>query len=560
MERKPSEILDSEIRKRNIGPGDREYAVWDTTGGLTDELREANILNTLGNTYLMRGAESVEDPNIPTLDVVLSRLGVKADDDPTGIKAARKFVDEFSTKHDAWKKKITNDPAWGERGWETVYDLFKKTSNDLMNYDIKEGRKKIASGEVDKGFDWLQAKAANLVFPRAVKAVEEGRDPTGGEWARDAFSNAAYAVPFGRVAKVATKGAPVVLRAVSAPASQFVAPTVVAGVDEAANPETDFTTDVLAGGLTNLGVNRVLGPMIGRGIATGRGAISTRLPSSVRNVLEGKPRAIDRADDLVRTSRETLKKEERGLSKGLSSPEDIPSREEVRNATKILEISKAVDEPFRTPDGRIVIDRATNKPISVKDIIGITEKQRGDELMAREAPNVVGSAIQQVLHPNTVLPNGTMSKAFREGAKSYTDILRSNNDLMALFKNSPKFLSKEITPDVMDIGTAYAVNQFGNKSDKPANLAGAAVGVDVDKLRKDSEKSKAKTQARIAVSDILSASPDVTEEDAKYLEMVRKNPDVLKFSQDDGFKQWLLRRGHSILSGTPAHRPIWEVK
>ena len=103
------------------------------------------------------------------------------------------------------------------------------------------------------------------------------------------------------------------------------------------------------------------------------------------------------------------------------------------------------------------------------------------------------------------------------------------------------------------------MNQYGSSSNA-ANVAGAPFGVDVKKAQADNASRKARADAQSAIGTILSASPELTEEDRFYLGKVSENPDVLKFSQDDGLKQWLLRRGHSILKGTPAHRPLWEVR
>lgn len=66
-------------------------------------------------------------------------------------------------------------------------------------------------------------------------------------------------------------------------------------------------------------------------------------------------------------------------------------------------------------------------------------------------------------------------------------------------------------------------------------------------------------EVRNAACNHILGGGGLTDEDERYLRMISENPKILKFSQDDGFKVWLLKRGHQLLQGTPAHRPLWEV-
>ena len=532
----PSEIIGSRDIK-GLPVSDRIHNVVDTTGGLTDELYNTQIMRSLGNTApaYLDPAEWEDEPGIPTLDVVLSKLGVKADNDPTGVKAARKFVDEFAKKQGAWKKKVEKDPAFGKRGWETVKDLFKQTSNDLMNYDIAEGRRKIATGEGEKGLDWLQTKAANIMFPRATKAVAEGRDPTAGEWGRDAIANAAYAVPFGGVARAVAPASKVLQLG-----SQAVAPVGVALMDKAADPDytwSDVATDAIIGTGANLGVNKFLAPKIGQVIGTAKGGIARRVPRAVREALEDNPTARDLAEATVEKAGQVLKSPVKsageiagdiasGATKGVSKDEKATAQA----VKEIYDVSK--QKMFGA------------KPSTILKVVAETENP--EELTQKEVADMVGRIVAG-------------SKKASSGKDVYTKVLEKNPELLSLFQEQS--IKGAFTPTNML--KTYGVNQIG--SSDPA-IARAAInsltlgGVDVDRLRKDASEAKAKSNAQTAVSKILSATPELTEEDAKYLKIVEENPDVLKFSQDVGLKQWLLRRGHAILQGTPAHRPLWEVR
>lgn len=562
----PSEIITSRDRRR-LPVSDHIHNVVDTTGGLTDELYNTEIMRTLGKTapaYLDE-SEWDKEPIVPDLKSVLSKLGVKAEDDPTGVKAARKFVEEFPKKRDVWKKKVEKDPAFGTRGWETVYDLFKQTATDLMDYDIAENRRKIASGEDEKGLGYLQAQVANFMFPRAVKAVEEGRSPTSGEWARDVAANAAYAVPVSRILGGVTKAAPSIVKGGVQAAGQFAAPTAVAGMDYAFDPNYDSgdaATDITVGGLTNLGVNRILGPYLANKIGAVSGKVSRgRLPVKIRDVLEGSPSAQEKAAGLVKDSENLLKGEERALAAGLASDAAPASKASLEEARLIKEIAAAPDAPYITPDGKTVIDAATGKPLTGKDLVSIIEKKKGDEILAREAEDVLGSVTQQVTHPATAPRAGAaFGDAFTKGKKSYADVLRAHPEMKSVFRPEARFLSTDVDASrVLAPFMTYSVNMFGSGTDKAANLAGAALGTDAKEMKESNEKRRAEKAHKAAVSEILGGD-NLTDEDYRYLEKLRDNPKMLKFSQDEGFKTWLLKRGHRLLQGTPAHRPLWEVE
>lgn len=539
----------NERRAMGVPVPSRILDVMDTTQGLTDELYAGNVKSAFGSSApaWVEKSDIEDEPNVPTLDVVLSKLGVKADDDPTGIKAARKFVEDFAKKQDSWKKKVERDPSFGKRGWETVKDLFKQTSNDLMNADIQKERYKAMHDGTARGF------LANLMFPRAVKAGEEGRDPEMNEWVRDAASNVAYAVPVGRVAKILSKGAPAAVKVGAQGLSQAVAPTAVAGMDYAVDPEYDLqdaATDAAVGTLANLGVNKVLGPAIGRGLSTAMGKVSSRIPPSVKAILEGSSTPRELADETIANAEKKLAQAEEkfasgNLREGVAT--SIP-KDEIASAKGITEVADAAGKTLQV---------SKDKALSPSEVIQAVERATKGNLKKSNESDVIGSVVQQLNHPKTAptVQNPKVSKEFREGAKRYSKIIEANPELKTLFAPQPKVsVANILTP-----AETYAVNQYGSSSNA-ANVAGAPFGVDVKKAQADNASRKAKSDAQGAIGKILSASPDLTDEDQKYLRMVEENPDVLKFSQDDGLKQWLLRRGHSILQGTPAHRPLWEVR
>ena len=57
--------------------------------------------------------------------------------------------------------------------------------------------------------------------------------------------------------------------------------------------------------------------------------------------------------------------------------------------------------------------------------------------------------------------------------------------------------------------------------------------------------------------------PELDERDVRYLKVIGKNPDVVKFGfseAPDDFKIWLLEKGNDIIRNTEAYRPLWDIE
>ena len=361
-------------------------------------------------------------------------------------------------------------------------------------------------------------------------------------------------LPVGRVAKVATKAAPAAVKFGAGTLSQFVAPTAVATADYAVDDNYDsgdLGTDALVGGLTNLGVNRVLGPAIGRGVGTLAGKVSTRMSPTVRATLEGAPTPLDLAEEKIARANKVLDLANKpfnamnlvqGMSTGISAGEKA-------SAQGIKEVAEAAGKTLEDSKGKFM------KP---SEVIADIERITKGALKEEHENDVVGSVIQQLNHPETLKKGGkgVVTKEFREGAQRYSKIISENPELKALFAPTPKVSATNVLSPL----ETYAVNQWGSSKNAPAVAAGSAFGIDVKKLKDDNTARKVKEQSKVAASQVLSDMGGLTDEDRMYLGQIRENPKILTFSQDDGFKQWLLRRGHSLLKGTAAHRPLWEVR
>ena len=81
-----------------------------------------------------------------------------------------------------------------------------------------------------------------------------------------------------------------------------------------------------------------------------------------------------------------------------------------------------------------------------------------------------------------------------------------------------------------------------------------------DEEHQEAQDRKTKKEVEgVKASRIL----DLDARDIKYLDAVANDPSIMQFGfaeNPDDFKLWLLERGHKLLSGTGAHRPLWEVE
>lgn len=115
------------------------------------------------------------------------------------------------------------------------------------------------------------------------------------------------------------------------------------------------------------------------------------------------------------------------------------------------------------------------------------------------------------------------------------------------------------------------VNRYGSDKDAKVgagifNMVGMT-GVDPVKALEDfrDEEKASQKQKRVdrQVSKIIGGMEGLDERDKKYLDVISKNPDVVKFGfseAPDDFKIWLLERGNRLIRGTEAYRPIWDIE
>lgn len=117
------------------------------------------------------------------------------------------------------------------------------------------------------------------------------------------------------------------------------------------------------------------------------------------------------------------------------------------------------------------------------------------------------------------------------------------------------------------------VNRYGK--DKDANYAlnmagGALAAVDgpnvaqtVKEVREKEHQEPKDRKTKKQVEAVKGTTLGLTPRDEKYLQAVADDPSIMQFGfaeNPDDFKLWLLERGHDLLKGTGAHRPLWEIE
>lgn len=119
------------------------------------------------------------------------------------------------------------------------------------------------------------------------------------------------------------------------------------------------------------------------------------------------------------------------------------------------------------------------------------------------------------------------------------------------------------------------VNRYG--SDKDAKIGAAilpSIGIqsNIDPLKvveeiRDDERTDMRNRKTASEMDSILKATDVLGLDSRdigYIKAVQEDPSILTRGiagkEGDDFKIWLLEKGHRLLRGTSAHRPLWDVE
>ena len=176
---------------------------------------------------------------------------------------------------------------------------------------------------------------------------------------------------------------------------------------------------------------------------------------------------------------------------------------------------------------------------------------RGGKMAAGELTNSAGSGMTQAVR-----------KAISDFGKS-----RAERGLPAPTTRIGKIL------DAAEMAApTLLVNRYGN--DRDAKIGASilngigASGIDpvkpIEEIRDEERADMRNRRAAADISKVLEASERLDDRDIEYLKAVQDDPSIMTRGiagkKGDDFKIWLLEKGHRLLRGTSAHRPLWDVE
>lgn len=634
-----AEEIIAERRNAKLPVPGRIDTLMYATPGVTGQLFTNNLLDSLGGSYqwLSEPLERNDEAAVPTLKSVVSMLATKdksltddpgADKGKPGAKTAMdKFIDDFPKKRAKWRDIILEDKAMGKRGWDTVEKLWQQASTDKMYQDIAKARYAAMNGldpetgEIIHPLEWMAGKLGGAFTPRSQKANEEGRDATPSEFLMDVLQNAAYAVPMAGAEAAAARAVanPLASKVLGATVGAALAPAAIATADYALGTQPysgplDAVVDAGIGTATNLGVGKVLAPIIGQ-LAT-LGNARGKIPQYVIDFLEGSKFERTKARDIISEAEQALKKHANEtnqqyatkLRKGktpdrltdeqaIDYEDIIATRDYARNAKLKEEFADAWKNGMEAGDYGVFrpLRDPTAPRVEWDDLLNVQRGKKPLGKMVEEA--LPGSNLGEDLSGGTYA--NYLENFGGRPERQVSRALSKHPELISLFDDRTL---KQILNDpelLFDMGRTWAINKAGN--DVAASRVLSRYGIDVGNLRKWQDEERRKAGIRTTVSTILDADErakdnaiaetqssssmgtssasaampsqvlgpgapaQLSEQSRKFLGQIAVDPTIMIYGHPDPeqreeFKTWLLTEGHSLLSGTPAARPTWDVE
>ena len=593
----------------------------------TDELAEQRFLDMYGNAAPFDKADRIEEPTIPSMSNVIGILGLDSLSNPVGKDARtkeQKFIEDFPKKTDRWKKKITNNNVYGERGWETVKEIWKQAILDRMQADIAKARKKATD-------DGLYAKYASVMFPRSVEHIANTGDFSAKDILADLGENLAMTIPgsafTGIAGKWLAKFAPKAVKYFSGPGSNIVEGAVkgagrMAGnlfgnavvpfgteamdaaiyddSDEGMEHRADFSAgDAAIGTAINQGVNRGLmrmaGPIIDRFSSGGleRGGML-----KARQFLENlgqsfRQKGDDYAADVARRLDTPIIAEAgeitpQGLRSVVHGGSDImsegQSRQALEQALGEQAVLKAIDSgeltfqpKFAQYSSNWIKGQGTSAELkkAITELDDAIKNGATQESINKAAMNTAIAAA--VYGKGTATPISSLFSYPPYGIRGGDVPLTADVLKKVIEKNPAPIINyaawhgnggagkvDRILNTLNQAIPAWTVNKYGSEGDADMLLSPTPSLKDaLNESRQEVQDAPKKRKATADVLRIVSEGDSLTADDRKYLDAIAKNPDIMKIGYKDdpgGFRLWLLERGNRLLQGTSVYRPTFPVK
>lgn len=586
------EIVENAIKNGVVFP---DSVVSDLNAqAITDEMAAKLFGEKYGGMPFAENADEIEDPTIPDVGSVASALGLQ--DDPKDVENPRtkeqKFVEDFPKKISKWKKKIVDNKTYGERGWETVKEIWRTATLDKMKADILKSRKEELSGAIPM--------IAEILAPRTMERIENTGDWKAKDMMADIAENAAMAIPGGAFTGIAGKGlakiAPKVVRYFAAPGENIaegvlkgagrmagnifgnaVVPFASEGMDAAIygdgddglEDRADFSSgDAAIGTAINQGVNRgimrMAGPMLDRftngGLARG-GMMKARdflenlgLPFSKRGDDFADAARLG-VDAPIRRAGEVLDGDIEKAAKGASAEAGVQA-EKARQEIAEKEIVDAIDRG----EIRLVPKSQWTAKSNDTEAGDFIEKE-----MAKRANGYTRYDVDDIFDVSDYLAKDPWNRLSEETLRGAIRSKFPEAYNYAIWHGSQKpSASARILNAINQGAPAWVVNKYGSESDADLLLANMPkVKAELNKARDEAHSAPKKRKASRDVLSIASNVEDLDDRDRKYIKAIAENPEIMTFGYPedrDGFNIWLLQRGNELLRGTSAYRPTFSVE
>lgn len=493
------------------------------------------------------------------------------------VKASEQFLEDYfggekdKGTRERWSTSIVD--KYGEGAWNKAKKVIQRAKNDLMNAEIADARRK----EIDPTWSeasfpkWLTSAAMGLFTPRRKQAFLEGRDPKWTETLGDIGQAALYSAPVGKIAQgvKSVMGSGVASTILGNLAAQSAAPAAVVGMDKALGNK-DYTPveallETLIGTSTNLGVGKGLAAMFGPAYQLYTGKLRGDTPKWLIDFLEGtapaRERSKEKIDDAIsllkkhyaETSGEQLHRVGRGSGTKTISEDEL---QKTRDLVEVGDYLKKKGNKDNLSDALSDFIKENNAQVKgVVEHIGKEPLYQLDTQTIDSWKKPLDESIKGIIGKSPVT----------DQTEALKRAITSDPELLSLFyKRTPREVFNDVAADAIK---TWGVNRYG--SDKDANLALRATGLDVnvEEIRKEQAKKKKERAQRASASRILgdleNAGTALTEEDIKWLKKIEQNPGMIQGygeGNTPAFRNWFLFRGQDIMSGTSLFRPTPSVK
>jgi hypothetical protein len=283
----------------------------------------------------------------------------------------------------------------------------------------------------------------------------------------------------------------------------------------------------------------------------------------------------------------------RGLTNGVNIIPEGVTVDEYLNAKRIAAVADLIDKGkvgYRTPSAiasafkknqndkryveKLILGMRSEAGDTWRQAMKQTDHAKRAELMIKaEQLNHDAKGLETILGDDKITSGATPSDILKGVAGTHNpvknqmprevvrEVINQNPELYnyAYWKNAPWYANVENA--VHQAWPSLVVNKAG-KTDYASDVVRATKDI-TEQNRKESKEQSKKAQ----VSKIISARPELSSTDLKWLNAIKENPDIVKNGYNKGsvkdaddFKMWLLLGGNDLLRGSDVHRPLWDIE